>query len=107
MSRRAYELTGLENPNSVSQLKSWLEDRGIEVESLGKKDVAAMITDLDKNSCDQEALDMLKLRLQMAAPGGFFSFTARTARGAFPAGISSCKTFLRTISPRWMRRGSL
>ena len=28
MSRRAYELTGLENPNSVSQLKSWLEDRG-------------------------------------------------------------------------------
>ena len=66
MSRRAYELTGLENPNSVSQLKSWLEDRGIEVESLGKKDVAAMITDLDRNSCDQEALDMLKLRLQMA-----------------------------------------
>ena len=66
MSRRAYELTGLENPNSVSQLKSWLEGRGIEVASLGKKDVAAMITDLDKNSCDQEALDMLKLRLQMA-----------------------------------------
>ena len=66
MSKRAYELTGLENPNSVSQLKSWLEDRGIEVESLGKKDVAAMISDLDKNSCDQEALDMLKLRLQMA-----------------------------------------
>ena len=28
-------------------------------------DVAAMITDLDRNSCDQEALDMLKLRLQM------------------------------------------
>ena len=43
MSKRAYELTGLENPNSVSQLKSWLEDRGIPVESLGKKDVAAMI----------------------------------------------------------------
>ena len=66
MSKRAYELTGLENPNSVSQLKSWLEDRGIAVESLGKKDVAAMISDLDKNSCDQEALDMLRLRLQMA-----------------------------------------
>ena len=66
MSKRAYELTGLENPNSVSQLKSWLEDRGIEVPSLGKKDVAAMIMDLDKNSTDQEALDMLKLRLQMA-----------------------------------------
>ena len=40
MAKKAYELTGLENPNSVSQLKSWLEDRGIEVSSLGKKDVA-------------------------------------------------------------------
>ena len=66
MSKRAYELTGLENPNSVSQLKSWLEDRGIEVESLGKKDVAAMIKEIDKCGLDQEALDMLKLRLQMA-----------------------------------------
>ena len=66
MTKKAYELTGLENPNSVSQLKTWLQERGIDVDSLGKKDVAAMITDLDKHSCDQEALDMLKLRLQMA-----------------------------------------
>lgn len=66
MTRKAYELTGLENPNSVSQLKAWLEERGIPVESLGKKDVAALITDLDKHSTDQEALDMMKLRLQMA-----------------------------------------
>lgn len=66
MAKKAYELTGLENPNSVSQLKPWLEERGIEVNSLGKKDVAAMIKDLDKNSTDQEALDMLQLRLQMA-----------------------------------------
>ena len=66
MANRAYELTGLENPNSVSQLKGWLEERGIEIESLGKKDVAAMIKEIDKGGLDQEALDMLKLRLQMA-----------------------------------------
>lgn len=66
MTKKAYELTGLENPNSVSQLKQWLEEKGIPMESLGKKDVAAMIAELDKNGCDQEALDMLKLRLQMA-----------------------------------------
>jgi hypothetical protein len=66
MSKKAYELTGLENPNSVSQLKQWLEGRGISVESLGKKDVATLISDLDKHSLDSEALDMLKLRLQMA-----------------------------------------
>ena len=66
MTKRAYELTGLENPNSVSQLKGWLEERGISVDTLGKKDVAAMITDLDKHSVDGEALEMMKLRLQMA-----------------------------------------
>ena len=66
MTKRAYALTGLENPNSVSQLKGWLEERGIEIDSLGKKNVAALITDLDKHSIDTEALDMMKLRLQMA-----------------------------------------
>lgn len=66
MTKSAYELTGLENPNSVSQLKGWLEERGISVDSLGKKNVASLITDLNKNSVDAEALDMMKLRLQMA-----------------------------------------
>lgn len=66
MEKRARELTGLENPNSVSQLKDWLGDRGVEVGSLGKKDVAAAIADLGRNSGDREALDMLRLRLQMA-----------------------------------------
>lgn len=66
MTKRAYALTGLENPNSVSQLKGWLEERGIEVDSLGKKNVASLITDLDRHSADGEALDMMKLRLQMA-----------------------------------------
>ncbi|MCR4644048.1 MAG: DNA polymerase [Oscillospiraceae bacterium] len=66
MTQRAYALTGLENPNSVSQLKSWLEERGIEIDSLGKKNVASLITDLNKHSADGEALDMMKLRLQMA-----------------------------------------
>ena len=66
MTAKAYELTGLENPNSVSQLKGWLTERGIEVDSLGKKNVAALIKDLDKHSIDAEVLDMMKLRLQMA-----------------------------------------
>lgn len=66
MSKKAYELTGLENPNSVSQLKAWLEERGIPMDTLGKKDVAQMIGELDKNGVDEEAMDMLKLRLQMA-----------------------------------------
>lgn len=66
MSKKAYELTGLENPNSVSQLKTWLDERGISMDTLGKKNVTEMIGELDKNGVDAEAMDMLKLRLQMA-----------------------------------------
>ena len=60
MSKKAYELTGLENPNSVSQLKAWLEERGIPMDTLGKKDVAQMISELDKNGVDEEAMDKLQ-----------------------------------------------
>ena len=34
------ELTNLDNPNSVMQMKSWLVENGLEMESLGKKEVA-------------------------------------------------------------------
>lgn len=37
------KLTGLENPNSVSQLRAWLEDKGVPTESLGKKAVSSML----------------------------------------------------------------
>lgn len=39
----AISLTGLDNPNSPTQLKGWLSDQGIEVDSLAKKNVEALI----------------------------------------------------------------
>ncbi len=57
------EITGLENPNSVAQMKQWLSSRGVETESLGKKDAAKMIADKD---VDEEVAEALKLRLQLA-----------------------------------------
>lgn len=36
-------VTGLENPNSVIQLKEWLQQHGVESESLDKKAIAAML----------------------------------------------------------------
>lgn len=54
-------ITNLDNPNSVVQMKRWLSDNGIETESLGKKDVAAMLKDTDG-----DVADALKLRLQLA-----------------------------------------
>ncbi len=61
VTKRAYELTGLENPNSVAQLKGWLGDKGMAAESLSKKAVADMIAETDG-----EVEELLKLRLLMA-----------------------------------------
>ncbi|TYZ27111.1 hypothetical protein FZ041_12425 [Selenomonas caprae] len=52
-------LTGLENPNSVTQMQGWLESQGIHADSLGKKDVAALIKTVPDN-----VAEVLKLRQQ-------------------------------------------
>jgi DNA polymerase len=39
------ELTNLDNPNSVQQMKQWLADNGMETDSLGKKAVADLLKD--------------------------------------------------------------
>lgn len=44
--------TGLENPNSVSQMKWWLSDKGIETESLDKKAVKELLPDADSEVAD-------------------------------------------------------
>ena len=54
-------LTNLENPNSVVQMKQWLSENGVEAESLGKKDVAALLKDTDG-----DIAEAFKLRLQLA-----------------------------------------
>ena len=55
------DITGVDNPNSVAQMKQWLSDNGIETESLGKKNVAKLIEDTDG-----KVEDALRLRLQLA-----------------------------------------
>lgn len=54
-------ITNLDNPNSVAQMKQWLSENGIETESLGKKDVAGLIKETDG-----DITAALKLRLQLA-----------------------------------------
>ena len=55
------KLTDLENPNSVAQLKGFLSEKGIEADSLGKKDVVEMI-----KTAPSELAEILQLRLQLA-----------------------------------------
>lgn len=55
------ELTELDNPNSVVQMKGWLADNGLETDTLGKKAVAALM----KEAPDRLA-EVLALRQQLA-----------------------------------------
>ena len=55
------KMTGLENPNSVQQMKQWLSNNGLETESLGKKVVAELI-----KTAPPELQKVLELRQQLA-----------------------------------------
>nr|DAQ21268.1 MAG TPA: DNA polymerase I [Bacteriophage sp.] len=55
------ELTELDNPNSVQQLKQWLGMNGVKADSLDRKEVAAMLAD-----CPEGIRPALALRLQLA-----------------------------------------
>lgn len=58
-------ITNLDNPNSVVQMKQWLSDQGVEMESLGKKEVSQFVKNSDGNA-NGNITEALKLRLQLA-----------------------------------------
>ena len=59
--QRAQELTGLENPGSVSQLKAWLADMNMPMESLSKRIV-------QEKAAEAEGIvkELLELRLELS-----------------------------------------
>lgn len=61
ISSQMKDMTDLENPNSVVQMKAWLSDQGLETDTLGKKAVAELI----KEAPDDLA-QVLSLRQQLA-----------------------------------------
>ena len=61
LTEKMRELTQLVNPGSVMQMKRWLAENGMEVDSLGKKEVAALLKD-----APAPLRDVLTLRQQLA-----------------------------------------
>lgn len=61
LSTAMQELTELENPNSVQQMKQWLSENGIETDSLDKKAVAGLLQD-----APEPLKTVLTLRQQLA-----------------------------------------
>lgn len=58
------ELTALENPNSVAQLSGWLADHGVETDSLWKKQVKELMSEVS-----EDIQEVLRLRQQLAKSG--------------------------------------
>lgn len=58
---RLQKITGLENPNSVIQLREWLRKQGLEVDSLDKKAVNELI-----KTSPLELIEVFELRQQLA-----------------------------------------
>ena len=61
LSEKMQKLTNLDNPNSVQQMKQWLADNGLEMDSLGKKEVAAVL-----KTAPEPLRTVLTLRQQLA-----------------------------------------
>ena len=59
--QQAREITGLENPNSVLQLRDWLRERGVELDSLSKNAVQDLLPDTDG-----DVRKVLSLRQELA-----------------------------------------
>lgn len=61
LSEKMKELTGLDNPNSVQQMRNWLFEHGLEMDSLGKKEVSAVL-----KTASEPLKIVLSLRQQLA-----------------------------------------
>ena len=61
LTQQIQNLTDIENPNSVAQMKGWLSDKGLEMDTLGKKAVAEILKTAPKHLAD-----ILSLRQQLA-----------------------------------------
>jgi len=59
---KAKKLTGLDNPNSLTQLKDWLSKQGLDVKSLDKDAVSTLLSDPE---IKKEIKDVLELRRKL------------------------------------------
>lgn len=69
LTKRAQDITGLDNPSSNIQIKQYLTARGIEAESVDKEHVSDLIKELQNDNCinshKAEILEFLKIRQEL------------------------------------------
>jgi DNA polymerase len=97
---KARELSGLENPNSLVQIKAWLKSYGIEVESLNKD----ALKDLLKQELPSNVREFLKIRqvLGLSSVKKYQTMQAMTCKDGYCRGMMQ---FYGGHTGRWAGRG--
>ena len=97
---RMQKKTGLENPNSVVQIKAWLSQQGIETDSLDKRAVKSLLSDADRG-----VADVLSCRQQLAK-SSVSKYTAMSHMVCADSRARGCFMFYgASRSGRWAGRG--
>ena len=93
------KLTSLDNPNSVSQMKEWLAQNGLAVESLAKKQVAEYM-----QTATDDIRSVLELRA-MSAKSSVKKFTAMKNMACADGRARGCFAFYGSHTGRFAGRG--
>lgn len=92
------ELTMLENPNSVQQMKDWLAENGLETETLGKKQVAELL-----KTAPEPLRSVLVLRQQLAK-SSVKKYQAMETTVCADGRVRGCFQFYGARTGRWAGR---
>ena len=98
LTSKLQELTMLDNPNSVQQMKDWLADNGLETETLGKKQVAELL-----KTAPEPLRSVLVLRQQLAK-SSVKKYQAMEATVCADGRVRGCFQFYGARTGRWAGR---
>ena len=98
LTAKLQELTMLENPNSVQQMKDWLADNGLETETLGKKQVTELL-----KTAPEPWRSVLVLRQQLAK-SSVKKYQAMEATVCADGRVRGCFQFYGARTGRWAGR---
>ncbi|WP_254904741.1 hypothetical protein [Clostridium tyrobutyricum] len=94
--KEAAALTNLENPNSPSQLKKWLQTKGLKIESLSKEKVKELLGEVE----DPSVKRVLELRQELSKTSVKKYEAIGSVRNSIESGINNALNYLAGLPGR-------